>query len=555
MEVASLFPPPEMWSGSIVPRPYQIEAHGALDLHMRTKEGNPLVVIPTGGGKSVLMAWSIQGWKIDYPPFRCIILAHRKELVEQNAAELARLWPGGDIGVFAAGLRRYDRDNSITYASIDSVYKKWGEFEPFDVIIVDEAHRIPAKGEGKYRQFINGCKSQNENLRVIGYTATPFRMGQGVICHRDHILNEICYEANIVDLIEQGYLCKLRSKIGDIQPDITGVRKNSGGDYITTSLASAVDTPDIVRKAIKSAVEIIQSENRKSIMFFCVDVSHCRDVSMELRKYGIDAPMVTGQTPARERKKIAEAFKHGVIRAISNVNVYTEGFDAKRVDCIVLLRPTLSAGLYLQMVGRGLRIHPEKTDCIVLDYAKCILEHGPINCIDSGKVKMTKCANCGDDFSRVIGVCPNCGWEIPKQQIEREDAEERERKMHEIRHSNLSIISGEPETIEVDAVTVHRHRKLGKPDSLRVQYRCGLSTFPEWVCLDHPGFAGQKAKAWWSKRFVKSDTKHMTVDKALSFDGLQEFINEITETVTVIRRGKHFEIVGYKFKESQIVNA
>ncbi|MFA5186722.1 MAG: DEAD/DEAH box helicase family protein, partial [Patescibacteria group bacterium] len=195
------------------PRPYQVEALEALHNHICTKSTNPCVVIPTGGGKSALIAWAIQRWKQQAPWFRGIILAHRKELIEQNAAELYAFMPSSEIGVFSAGIGRRDYDASILFASIDSVYKKAGEFQPFDVIMVDEAHRIPPHGEGKYRTFIQGCKKFNPLLRVVGWTATPFRMGCGQICHRDHILNEICYEASVVSLIQDGYLCKLRSTV------------------------------------------------------------------------------------------------------------------------------------------------------------------------------------------------------------------------------------------------------------------------------------------------------------------------------------------------------
>lgn len=530
---------------SIIPRPYQVEALAALDEHMRSKETNPCVVIPTGGGKSILMAWAIQKWKADYPPFRCCILAHRKELVEQNASELHSILPDGDIGIYSAAMKRRDTEHSILYASIDSVYNKWGQFAPFDVIIVDEAHRIPAAGEGKYRQFINGCRKVNKNVRFIGFTATPFRMNCGPICHKDHILNEICYEANVAALIAQGFLCKLRSKVGEVRPDLSEVKRNSGGDYINNSLAQAVDTPEIVQKAIQSAMQIINSEQRKSIVFFCVDLKHADDVAHEIRKWGLYVEVVTGNTPIKKRTKVADDFKDGKLRAIVNVNVYTEGFNAKRVDCIVLLRPTLSAGLYMQMVGRGLRTHPTKTDCLVLDFANCIETHGPIDCIDSGEIRVVKCLGCGDSFSRAVKVCPHCGWQIPKQDVERMEQEDSERRMHEEKASQRNIIGNEPEVFKVDEVIVNRHVKPDSPDSIRVQYRCGLNMFREWICLDHPGFPGQKARRWWIHRFGAENSKDITVNKALQDLFLANYLANITETITVIRRGKFTEIINH----------
>lgn len=528
-----------------MPRPYQEECLDALDNHIRTDPSNPCTVIPTGGGKSVLMAWIIQKWKAEYPALRVCILAHRKELVQQNASELAETWPTADIGIYAAGLRRRDTETSILFASIDSVYNKWGEFPPWDVVIVDEAHRIPAAGEGKYRQFIEGSKITNKELRVIGFTATAFRMGCGPICHKDHILNKVCYEANVADLMAQGYLCKLRSKVGDIQPNLDAVKRNSGGDYIVKSLAEAVDSKELIPQTIRSAMRVIIAEQRKSVMWFCVDVHHCGQVSMELRKYGIDAPVVTGKTPRKERDRIADWFKKGRYHHICNVNVYTEGFNAKRVDCIVLLRPTLSKGLYVQMVGRGFRVHPSKDCCLILDYAHCIDEHGPIDCIDAGEVKIATCKDCGDAFSWAVKICPNCGWEIPKKEIERAESEEREKKMHEAEHSNRNIIGSEPEVLEVDDVIVARHRKIGSADMLRVQYRCGLSVFREYLCLGHDGYAQKKARRWWRDRFGIEEAKTITVDKALEDMLLGDRINAVTKTITVVHKNKFTEILDY----------
>jgi DNA repair protein RadD len=541
----TLFAPPSIKDGLIVPRPYQEEANEALDNHIRNKDTNPCVVIPTGGGKSVLIAWAIQNWKRDYPPFRVCILAHRKELVQQNYEELIGLWPTGDIGIYSAGLGRKDEEHSILFAGIDSIYKRWGSLPAWDCILIDEAHRIPASGEGKYREFIQGCRIANKKLRVVGFTATPYRMGCGPICHKDHILNEVCYEANVGDLIAQGYLCKLRSKMGDVQPNLDNVKRNSGGDYIVNSLAAAVDTDDVVTKAVRSAMGHIAREARKSCVWFCVDVNHCRRVSSELRKYGVDAPVVTAETHSTERDRIAEGFKAGRYAHLCNVNVYTEGFNAKRVDCIALLRPTLSRGLYAQMVGRGLRVHPDKSDCLILDYANCIGEHGPIDCLDAGEVKLVECGNCNDMFSRAIRTCPHCGWVIPKQEVERQEAEEREKRLHDSEHSNKNILGSEPETLAVSEVTVHRHRKPGAPDSIRVQYRCGISTFREWICLDHGGFAETKARRWWWIRFGRGEAEVITVDKAFEDMLLGDRIRSVTESITVIQRGKYAEIVGY----------
>lgn len=525
-------------------RPYQLETLAALHEHICTKQTNPCVVLPTGSGKSVVMGAQIGQWYEQAPWVRGCVLAHRKELIVQNAEKLKALHPDLPIGIFSAGLGKKDYDSPLLFASIDSIYNKSGEFPPFDFLFVDEAHRIPPNGEGKYRTFIQGCQRFNQHLRVIGWTATPFRMGCGSICHKDHILNEVCYEAKITDLIGQGYLSKLRSKVGETQPDLADVKRNSGGDYINNSLATATNKDDVVSAAVAEAVRIMRAEGRLAAVFFCVNVEHCKKVSAGLAKLGVHAPYLTGKTKRDDRDKLVRDFKARKIHAVCCVNVLTEGFDAPHVDCIVLLRPTLSAGLFSQMVGRGLRLSPGKPDCLVLDFANCIDEHGPIDLLGSGqKVVMATCGECRESFSRAARKCPACGWEIPKQEVERLEQAEKERRMHGDKASGRSILSNEPETHRVDAVFVARHCKPGSPDSLKVQYRCGLSVFREWVCLDHDGFAGRKARKWWETRFGRGPA--VSVNDALGDMFLGQKLLEWTKTITVQRNGKYFEVVRY----------
>jgi len=532
-------------------RPYQLEAEAALDKHICVKTTNPCVVLPTGAGKSVSMASIIRRWHNDAPWIRGCILAHRKELVEQNAEKLRMAYPEGEIGIFAAGLGQKDYDSPLLFASIDSIYKKSGEFAPWDFIFVDESHRIPPSGEGKYRTFIRGCRRFNQDLRVVGWTATPFRMGCGPICHKDHILNEICYEAKVTDLIQQGFLANLRSKVSESQPDLSKVKRNSGGDYVVRSLATATNKSAIVSRAIHEAVTVMATEGREAAVFFCVDIEHCKAVSAELGKHGIVAPYITGKTKHHERDRIVRGFKAKKLRAVCCVNVLTEGFDAPHIDCIVLLRPTLSAGLFSQMVGRGLRVSAGKQNCLVLDFAGCIEEHGPLDLLGTGqKVVMATCAECRESFSRAIRVCPACGWEIPKQEIDRLEEIERERRMHGDKASKRSILSSQPETHRVDAVITSRHKKPGSPDSLKVQYRCGLSMFREWICLDHDGPAGQIAWKWWLRRFPpsgsgKKPSERPTVNSALEDMFLSQSLLDWTKTITVRKNGKYFEIVDY----------
>jgi DNA repair protein RadD len=450
-----------------------------------------------------------------------------------------------NAGIFSAGMGRRDFDARILFASIDSIYKKSGEFAPFDFIFVDEAHRIPFSGEGKYRTFLSGCRRYNPSLRVIGWTATAWRMAGGQLCHPDHILTHLCYESKITELIKDGYLCNLRSKVGISQPDLSEVERYSGGDYKVNSLAKATNLESIVEAAVSESVRIIVGENRKYAIFYCVDISHAEKVSKALASRNVYAPYITSKTSPRDRDGIISDFKAGRIHAICNVNVLTEGFDAPIVDCIVLLRPTLSAGLFSQMVGRGLRLHPGKSDCLVLDFAGCIDEHGPIDLLGGQRVVEAVCQQCREVFSRALRACPHCGWEIPKREVERIEAVEKEKRMHGTKASRRSILSNEPETLKVDTIYVSRHKKPGNPDSVRLQFRCGLRMFRHWVCLDHSGTSGALAQAWWRRFHSAPRGTKFTVNEVLSDLFVSQHLIEQIHTITVRKNGKYFEVTDY----------
>ena len=380
----------------------------------------------------------------------------------------------------------------------------------------------------------------NPKLKVIGFTATPFRMAGGDICHKDHILNEVCYEAGVRSLIDDEFLCNLRSKVGKIQPNLNGIYK-ARGDYVVKEVSMRAS--DIVDKAIVEALRIIVQEGRKSVIFFCVDVKHCTKVSNFLASMNFRAPVVTNKTPKEERSKISRQFKDGKIPGVCNVNVFTEGFNAKGVDCIVLLRPTLSAGLYSQMVGRGLRCHESKYNCLVLDFAGCITEHGPIDCLGGSPTVMAICSKCRESFSRAVRACPACGWEIPKQEIARLESTESKKRMHGDKASKSPVLSI-PETHVVHAIFIARHKKEDKPDSIRISYRCNLSIFTEWICLDHLGYGNHKAKEWLVKRGL-GGLSDSTVNGLLSDMFFPQRLKEWTRTITVIKEKGRYKIIDY----------
>ena len=235
-------------------RPYQSEAVEAVYNHLRTKDNNPCVVLPTGTGKSIVIAKivsdAVKSWN-----GRALILAHVKELLEQNAGKIKALCPDIPIGIFSAGLKSRDTSEAVIVAGIQSVYDKACDLGAFDVIIVDEAHLIAPDGDGMYRTFLKDMKVINPHVRVIGLTATPFRLKGGLICQPENILNELCYEAGLKEMIADGYLSPLVSKAGRAEAKLDGLHVR-GGEFIADEVSSAMDTDELVLSACREIVEL-----------------------------------------------------------------------------------------------------------------------------------------------------------------------------------------------------------------------------------------------------------------------------------------------------------
>ena len=483
-------------------RPYQQDAVNAVWEHLRTRQDNPCVVLPTGTGKSLVLAQlatdAVTLWQA-----RVIILAHVKELLEQNADKLNRLCPDLDVGIYSAGLGHRDTDHPVIVAGIQSVYQRADELGPFDVVIVDEAHLIPADGDGMYRTFIAAAQASNPKLRVVGMTATPYRLKGGMICQPENILNHVCCEAGIREMIAQNYLCPVRSRGSAVKADLANLHTR-GGEFIAGEIAEAMDKTELVDAACKEIAEL--TGRRKSTLIFTASVEHCHHVARQVQAItGAECGVVTGETPADDRAETLGRFKAGRLKYLANVNVLTTGFDAPNVDCVVLLRPTASTGLYVQMVGRGTRIHFAKRDCTVLDYGGNVLRHGPIDAVQpsggtgGGEAPCKECPTCMAVIMAGCSVCPECGHVFPAPEggfIGLDD-----------NATTAGVLSGEvtDTDYQVDETYYTEHRKAkgdeNTPRTMKVQYRCGLADYhSEWVCPEHTGYARCKFETWWQAR-------------------------------------------------------
>jgi DNA repair protein RadD len=473
-------------------RPYQQAAIDAIYAYFAEKAGHPLVVLPTAAGKTLVLASFIEGVLKAWPDQRILVVTHVRELIAQNHAELIGLWPEAPAGIYSAGLGRRDLGARILFAGIQSIHKRAWDVQQCDLVLIDEAHLIPAASDTMYRLFLETLTRINPALKVIGFTATPYRTGSGMLHEgMGALFTDIAYEVSVRELIEQGYLCPLISKAAETRLDVSGVGSR-GGEFIAGQLQAAVDLPEITEAAIDEVVAL--GADRRSWLLFCAGVEHATHVAEALRRRGISAAAVFGDTPKAERDRTVAAFKRGEIRALASMGVLTTGFNAPGVDLIAMLRPTKSTGLYVQMAGRGTRLAPGKTDCLVLDFAGNVARHGPIDAVNptrpnsgTGEAPVKTCPECRSLLATAVRVCPECGHAFPPP-----------RPAVEAKASTLAILStGAPDWVAVDRVTYHRHEKPGGRPSLRVDYQCGLLRHREWVCFEHAGYPRQKAVAWW----------------------------------------------------------
>ncbi|HMN39747.1 MAG TPA: DEAD/DEAH box helicase family protein [Phycisphaerales bacterium] len=440
-------------------RPYQSDAIAAVYEHLRARDDNPCVVIPTGGGKTPVIATmcrdAVSQWS-----GRVVILAHVKELLEQAADKLQVIAPDVPMGIYSAGLKRKDLGYAVTIAGIQSIWKKACDLGPVDLIIVDEAHMVPAEDDGMYRQFIADAKVVNPHVRIIGLTATPYRLKSGPICAAENILNHICFEVGVRELIVQGFLSPLRTKAGlqKISTDDLHVR---AGEFVASEVEDLMDKDGLVEGACAELVE--HTKDRNATLMFASGIRHGQHIVEVLRsKHGVECGFVSGETPSGVRSAILDRFRAGALKYLCNMNVLTTGFDAPHIDCVALVRPTMSPGLYYQMVGRGFRLHPGKADCLVLDFGGNVLRHGPVDAVrvetfdrGEGEAPAKECPQCQALIAAGYQTCPQCGHQFP----------EPSKQKHEAQASTEGILSGQAtrEEHHVSETTYHVHMKRSDP--------------------------------------------------------------------------------------------
>ena len=551
-------------------REYQQWANAAFFSYFEKTAGNPVLAMPTGTGKSVVIADICIAIVTTWNGQRILILAPSKELVTQNAAKFAAMAPQIPVGVCSASLGKYQLGLPLTLGTIGTVYNRRAQLGHVDLVFIDECHLVSHKEETQYRQladYILGGENvertdgtfefvanphANPNCKFIGLSATPYRLGLGHITDGG-LFTDVCFDACGLDafnwFIDQGYLVPLIPRPTRTILDTAGV-KTSGGDYVGGDLQRKVNKAEVTTAAVAEALEL--SAGRHKVLWFATGIEHAEAIAAELESHGESAVAVHSKNATRDSD--LQAFMTlgaNGIRHCVNYGVLTTGFDFDALDCIVMLRPTKSPGLWVQMIGRGTRTFYAigfdlttqegrlaaiaasiKQNCLVLDFAYNTAVLGPINDPrlpkkkgkGGGDAPIKTCGKTGDPpQSNVVAgsgdpdkgagsVRDGCGaWNHPSARncIQCGAEFTFEVKFNHTASNTALLRRSSDETSgsfekpvleehKVSRVTYELHKKDGRPDSIRVNYYCGMRRFSHYVLPEHGGQPRRRSEQWWA---------------------------------------------------------
>jgi len=476
---------------------------------------HPVIAIPTGAGKTII-GTNIADKFIANTNKDVLFISHVKEILGQLHESLSE-YTKHSIGLYSAGLNSKTTDK-ITVAGIQSIWKKPELFKSVGLIVIDECHLVNDLNQGMYRSFFNALK-EFTSVNYIGLTATPYRARGYIHIGEETLFNCLPYDLtehnSFSKLVADGYLAKLYTKRTEFELDTTGI-KTVAGDFDNKELDEKLNRTEISHKAVKEIVKF--GKNFKQWLVFCININHAEMVSLMLNSYGIPTKAVHSEME-EDRSEVLEEYRNNELRCLTNVDVLTTGIDIPTIDFIAMLRPTKSPTIYVQSVGRGLRVARDsngsiiKDKCLVLDFAGNISRLGPIDYIQikqkgkpqKGGDPITKdCPVCKCVYHPMVKVCEQCGYIF---------------KFNESLTTNASELSitkkVEIEWMNISSSEMNRHRKRNAPDSIKIEMISGLRKFTKWFAINSQ-YPGVRRKSRFElNEFVKEDISDLTLEEIL----------------------------------------
>lgn len=505
------------------PRWYQREAVDSIFSYFQVAKGNPIIALPTGTGKSIVIAIFTTEALQFYPSTRVWCLTHVKELIEQNAEKLYAVWPQAPLGIYSAGLKRRDIVSPILFAGIASIVKHLDKMIVPNLILIDECHLVGPSESAMYAKLIAWAQKLNPFVKVIGLSATPWRAGVGSLTEGG-IFTDVCYNMCNVEgwdrLIADGYLVPLIPKRSNVELDVSSVSIRNG-EFSPGQLEAAVDRSDITLAALREACQM--AHDRRSWLMFASGIEHSEHIAETLNSFGIPCAAVHSRLSQGDRDARIKAFKKGELRALSNNNIFTTGQDHPPIDFIGMLRPTMSSSLWVQMCGRGTRPSHAKLNCLVADFARNTERLGPINDPvipnpkgkSTGEIPIKLCPHCGAYNHTRVRFCCECGAEF-----EFEVKITKTAGTQELLKTNIADVR----MYNVDNVMYAPHKKWGESTetSIKVSYCCGLMMFQEWINFEGSGMWRKRSRDWWRQRYVKLPTEFVAEPPETNSEALQK---------------------------------
>lgn len=553
------------------PRYYQVEAVDSIFAYWQEEAGHPLVDMAGGSGKSGTMAMVIKRLLDGWGDMRVLSCVHVEELVGDNFKEFVGIMPFAPAGIYAASLGRRDARSQVIFGQLQTIWDKAQQIGHIDVLIIDEVHLVPADGNTMYRKLITALLLINPDMKIVGFTATPYRLDSGRLDEgEDRLFDRVVYTYSVAQGIEDGYLSRLTSRPVSTSYDMTGVHR-LGGDFKKSDLAKATDKEELTRAAVAEIIAAATVENRTTAVIFCNGIDHASHVRDEIRLYGKSCEVLSGKTPKGERRRIIADLKSGKLWGCTNDNVLSTGTNIPRIDLVADMAPTESTNRYVQRAVRGTRViwpagfNPDATDadgrkaaiasgpkpnCRYMNFAGNIERHGPIDCVmprapgkGTGEAPTKICPLDEADINGKFGCeeivhasareCPNCHYQFVFI----------EKPKFTAKPTDVAILAtvSEPEPRTVTSRSFYYHEgKADKPPSVKVSYMVGMTAINEWICPQHQGFPKSKADRYWlahggARPFPKTVLEWI------------ERQSELADTVeiSVKPRQKYWDVVGH----------
>lgn len=536
-------------------RPYQ---QNCLDKIIRLipKQKHILIQAATGAGKTIIFSALCRNLLEQWPTIKIGILVHLKEVVQQNVDKMQEVWPDAkiDIACSSTGVSVATTGNLII-GSIQTLCRRMEDIDKLDIVIIDEAHRIPPiNSDGQYIDFINYLKINNSQTRFIGFTATPFRLEHGYIygdkCKEGavNLFDSLSHSIPIKYLQRKNFLCQYRAKhLKDMNKELEKVKIR--GDYNIGELQSLMSKVEHLKSAVHAVADY--ASDRKHIVVFCVTIQHAEKLNKYFNKAGHQSIVIHSKISNYQRNLVLDAFKKNQARIICNVGVLTEGWDFPGVDCIVMCRPTESTALYIQMCGRGLRPWLGKTDLLILDLSGNCLKHGDLT---DPVVKIPSKSLFKIKSNPIVKVCPNCftvinsGYkQCPECKFVFESVEPKQEVNKRLKLEDVKWNTQTPQKIvaKIERAEIGKFTSKAGNKMLKIMMYCsngGNITFPVNHFLDIEGNGstwGHKNAEYFWKKIVQTDYP-LTVDEAANRYG--EILMSLPDYVSLEKRGEWWNV-------------